>query len=36
MNGRGSAGLRREIVVDSEVVFENDQREMREDRAGVL
>jgi hypothetical protein len=36
MNGRGSAGLRQEIVIDSEAVFENGQREMREDRAGYL
>jgi hypothetical protein len=36
MNGRGSVGLWREIVVDSAAVFENDQREMREERAGYL
>jgi hypothetical protein len=36
MNGRGSAGLRREIVVDSAAVFKNDQREMREERAEYL
>jgi hypothetical protein len=36
MNGHGSAGLRREIIVDLEAFFENDQREMREDHAGYL
>jgi hypothetical protein len=35
-NVRRYRRLRREIVVDSEVVFEKDQREMREEREGVL